>query len=305
MKGIAAAVLIGSLPLAAGAALEAEVLGGVSQHTNGMAFYGYLYVPTCEVSTSRIEGGLLENGGGPLAGSHTLRFTEMSGGRWASKSPGEVLQDGLINVVLNNCTLSQLRLQLQAGETDSDPAPGAETGVGGAFIGAMTYQGIPSAQPEVDWGNDDPRWGDERDVSSSRWLYYTVGAGDAMVGGAGAQRRLRLKKESSAMQCTAAEYCLLKLDNSTYLFNNEWGQEKVNGSGGEWEGAWSDATSLTNDIQNLAPAGQGYLPSNLVNATSLTLPLHVRLHHGSRAEAKTDVPRGEYAATLTLTLSFD
>lgn len=124
-----------------------------------MAFYGHLYVPTCEVSTSRIEGGLLENGGGPLAGSHTLRFTEMSGGRWARKSPGEVLQDGLINVVLNNCTLSQLRLQLQAGETDSDPAPGAETGVGGAFIGAMTYQGIPSAQPEVDWGNDDPRWG--------------------------------------------------------------------------------------------------------------------------------------------------
>lgn len=296
MKRIAAAVLLGSLPAAVSA--DVEALGGVSQQANGMAFYGYLYMPTCEVSTSRIEGGQLENGGGPLTGSHTLRFGDISSGDWARKSAGELLQDAQINVVLDNCTLSQLRLRLQAGETDNDATPGA-----GAFVGAMSYQGIPASQPEVNWGSDDPRWEDERGVGSSRWLYYTVGAGDAALGGAGGQ--LRLKKESGAMQCLAAEYCLLKLDGSTYLFSNEWGQQKVNGADGEWEGAWSDAIPLTDDIKNLAPAGQGYLPSNLVNAASLTLPLHVRLHHGARTGTAGYVPRGEYAATLTLTLSFD
>lgn len=263
-------------------------LGGVSAQSGDIVMRGYLYVPSCELNTLSMNGSAMTPGG-----DFTLAFTEMSGLRWAKADPDEVLQEERVNIVIKNCTTTQIHVSLLADN------PGT-SGAVGSYAGKMTYLGDTTA-PIVP-GTPVSSWQSEEGVSSQNWLYYTVGLGDAKISGAHIDW-LPLKKSSTDMQCRASDDCVVKLDGSPYLYSNEWTQTRVLDSENEWQGDWTLAESTLDELVNIDK--NGYLPSNLVSALVVTLPLTVRLHHGDSTDNKDTVPLGDYTSKLTVTVSID
>lgn len=278
--------VIGSFPQS-----QATDLGGVSYQSGDMVMKGYLYVPSCQLNTMTMNGSAVTaNGGG-----YKMEFTEISGVRWAKAASNEVMQAERVNLVIENCSLSQLNINLMA---DNVSTTGAESG----YAGLMTYLGDMAA-PVVPGAPVSP-WQTEENTSSQSWLYYTVGLSDARVNGEETSY-LPLNKLSTGMQCNTANYCVVKLDGTSYSFSNEWKQKHVLDASQVWHGEWTPAESTLDELINTAETETGYLPSNFVSKASIILPLTVRLHHGDSTANKDNVPLGDYKSKLTITVSID
>ncbi len=268
---------------------QAADLGGMAYQSGDIVMQGYLYVPSCQLSTMTLTGNAVT----PDGGGYKLAFTEMSGVRWAKGAKDEVLQEERVNIVIENCSLTQLNIELMADNLSSSAA-------GGNYQGLMTYLGDVTG-PVVPGAPASP-WLSEEGTSSQDWLYYTVGLGEAKVNGDNLQY-LPLKKSTTDMQCTTANYCVVKLDGSRYAYSNEWSQKQVLDAGNVWQGEWTPAESTLDELLNQAKTG--YVPSNLLSNSTIVLPLNVRLHHGNNTGDKDTVPLGDYQSKLTITVSID
>lgn len=273
---------------------HSQTLDGVNYQSGDIVMQGYLYVPSCELSTASLNGNALT----PDGGGYKLTFTEMSGIRWAKAEANAVLQEERINLVIKNCEFTQLYVALSAEKLSTSAASGD-------YRGEMTYLGFEGTDTTVlDPGTvADPTWSGEKDTNSDQWLYYTVGLGDAKVNGP-YTAWLPLKKSKTDMSCTAAEYCQVKLNNAWYTYSHEWRQHKVLNAANEWKGDWSEAESTLDTL--VSNTSQAYLPSNLVYGSDVVVPLTVRLHHGTSSSVdKMKIPHGNYQSTFTLTVRID
>lgn len=266
---------------------ESTNLDGMSFQSGDILLHGYLYVPSCELSTVTIEGGAVSAG----SGGFKLEFTEMSGVRWAKSAPNEILQEELINVVIKNCSLTQLNINLMADNLSTKSTSGN-------YIELMTYLGDLMAPI----GSPTSTWQDEENTASQEWLYYTIGLGDAKIFG-DINNEAPLKKSNTDMQCTTSNYCVVKLDGSIYSYGHEWKQSKILDTDDIWQGEWSSTESTIDEIINVAKVG--YQPSNLINQSTIMLPMTVRLHHGENDGDKNTIPLGDYESKITITVQID
>lgn len=267
----------------------ATELNGISIQSGDIVMQGYLYVPSCQLSTMKITGNAIEPDGAGVR----LVFTEMSGVRWAKAVKDEVMQEERINLIIKNCSLTQLSIELMADNLSNS------TSVGN-YMGLMTYLGEVT-RPDIPGQPISPRQS-EKNTASQEWLYYTVGLGDALINGNNLLY-LPLKKTTTDMRCTNASYCVVKLDGSRYIYSNEWKQKQVQDTNQVWHGEWTPPESTLDELINQTK--NGYLPSNVVSDSLLNIPINVRLHHGNSSADKDTVPIGDYQSKLTITVSIN